>query len=351
MVLTESWMADDHRILKLAEQGEIRFTRHVGDNRTNSLISKSFERLINIRRRLNLNLQDIYKKVPGLSSVDPVRNLIKNTDLLIIDNNNYWKNPRFAELIDNSDKIWVYPHSPRIQDINIKSENPFTGNHQLRNPRHQVLASGRNNAFLKSLHESAEIQTHYIGNLRYNQDYLNYISDKCSFGDPTKENILLILGSSMSEIAVVELINNLLTDGYNVIAKNHPRYHKRIFVDVNPPKNTNFLLINGKMCITRLTDWADLVISGISTAVQEAIIRQKPVIIAEYLLTKSRGTLPILAPEKLRAPTKARFDELYQMYRSDLYIDRLISTDNFIKRNVSKPLGNRELELLINSLL
>jgi CDP-glycerol glycerophosphotransferase (TagB/SpsB family) len=201
---------------------------------------------------------------------------------------------------------------------------------------------------LESLHPSVESQTLFVGDIRYDPKYLTYISDEFLFGDPTRENILVILGSRMQEDAVMNLISRLLDDGYNVVAKNHPRYHNRILRDVELPEDANFTILNSKESITRLTEWADLIISGISTAVQEAVIRQKPVIIAEYLLPQARNALPILAPQKLRASTAEQFTDLYAIFRSDSSDERLTASDAFIGRNVYDPIDDRDLEEALN---
>jgi len=275
--------------------------------------------------------------------------MLSDADVLVIDNNNYWHNPRFEQITKQSGvPIWVYGHAPTKRDVSVSEDKQFAGDLRLNSENDRVVVSGPNSGLLQSLHPSLESQTLFAGDIRYDPKYIAYISDELLFGDATRENVLMILGSRMREDAVIKLISTLLNDGYNVIAKNHPRYHRRILRNVELPEDANFTILNSKESITRLTEWADLIISGVSTAVQEAVIRQKPVIIAEYLLPQGGNALPILAPQKLRASTVEKFTDLYAIFRSDSSDERLTASDAFIGRNVYDPIDDRDLEEALN---
>jgi hypothetical protein len=294
---------------------------------------------------LNLDFKSIYNRVSIIEGFDPVEDLLSDINMLVIDNNNYWLNPRFEQITKQSDvPIWVLDHAPTKCNISVSANKQFAGDLRLHSEDHRVVVSGPNSGLLESLHPSVESQTLFVGDIRYDPRYLRYISDEFLFGDATRENILMILGSRMREDAVINLISRLLKDGYNVVAKNHPRYHNRILRDVELPEDANFTILNSKESITRLTEWADLIVAGNSTAVQEAIVRQKPVIIAEYLGPRREGRLSIMAPEKLRASTAEQFTDLYAIFKSDSSDERLTASDAFIGRNVYDPIDDRDFE-------
>ena len=349
MLLTEQWMTGDHRVVRLLDDDRITISTRFGRTRTRTFTNKLIQRLIHVRRKLNLDFKSTFRRVSIIEAFDPVEDMLSDANLLVIDNNNYWHNPRFEQITKQSDvPIWVHGHAPTKRDVSVSAQKQFAGDLRLHSEDHRVVVSGPNNGLLESLHPSVESQTLFVGDIRYDPRYLAYISDEFGFGDGARENVLMLLSPKMRGDAVIELIARLLKDGYNVVAKNHPRYHNHILRDAELPGDANFTLLNRKESITRLTEWADLIVAGNSTAVQEAIVRQKPVIIAEYLGPRREGRLSIMAPEKLRASTAEQFTDLYAIFRSDSSDERLTASDAFIGRNVYDPIDDRDLEEALN---
>ena len=236
MVLTEQWMIGDHRVKTLLDGDRITASTRFGRTTARSFTNKLIQTLVHVRRKFNLNLKPTYDRISSIKGSDPIRDLLYDVDLVVIDNNNYWHNPRFDQITKQSDvPIWVHGHAPTKDDVSVSAQKQFAGDLRLHSGDHRVVVSGPNSRLLQSLHPSVEGQTLIVGDIRYDPTYLAYISAEFDFGVSSKENVLVLLSPRMREDAVMGLIGRLLKDGYNVVAKNHPRYHNHILRDAELP--------------------------------------------------------------------------------------------------------------------
>jgi len=98
MVLAEQWMMDDHRVVTLLDGDRITTSTRFGRTRARSFTNKLIQTLIHVRRKFNLNLKPTYDGISFIKGSDPIRDLLYGVDLVVIDNNNYWHNPRFEKI-------------------------------------------------------------------------------------------------------------------------------------------------------------------------------------------------------------------------------------------------------------
>ena len=175
--LAEKWMREDCRILKLIQRDRVTMYGKENIPITNSILINLFDTLIRLRRKLDLDLKWLYRSSTIISQVDPIESFLDEIDLLIIDNTNYEDNPRFSKIVDQDRiNIWVYPCSPTKVDINKTNQLEYKRKFNLHSRKHKILVSGPNSLFFRNLNKSMRNQTKFIGDLRYDPDYLNFIS-------------------------------------------------------------------------------------------------------------------------------------------------------------------------------
>lgn len=334
--LREQWMNSDYRIKCFSETPNINFLTPESFDR--SYRSKIIETFVTFRRVVDNRHIDKFMKSDSLVKLDYIPELTDAHDGIFIDHSNYTKNERFSEIINAGEKnVYIFPHAPgkRKYTDNFSSFNSSKQIH-LKKPNHHVIIPSENTGLLSHFSEKSQNnQVILVGDYRYNKKYINFIVRDIEPLLPfnSTKNIFLILSPFMEIQKLRELIRYLLSMGFNIIAKNHPRPEYKLDLHNDLPEE-NFMMIDGEFNITELTNWADLVISYYSAAAAEAVYRKVPLIHVEYLgNNREINENQKFCDEHMIARSEREFNLLIEDWIGKGNCRKLIVSDEFINDN------------------
>ena len=334
--LREQWMKKDYRIKRLSDFSSIKFLtpESVGQ----SYVSRITETLVTFRRLVDNRHVDNFMKSDHLMKLDYITKLTDPYDGIFIDNSNYQKNARFSKIINQGQKnIYIFPHAPgkRKHTNNFESFNSSKQIH-LKESNHYVIIPSKNTGLLSSLSEKSQTgKVIEVGDYRYNPKYIDFVirDIKPMLPFESGRNIFVILSPFMQIDKLEDLIHYLLSMGFNILAKNHPRPEYKLDLYDDLP-DERFMMIDGEFNITELTNWADLVISYFSAAAAEAVYRKTPLIHVEYL-----GNLNEIdenqkfCEQNMIARSDREFRSLVEDWANNPNHDKLTVSNRFIENN------------------